>query len=238
MYQANVALFRAVHTIPFARLKDIICAHYGAKQFDVEWKRIGGARRGSVSGNPNLYLYLSITNRLGGKDGAVRDIMTVYGQVTTMDLTASEHLGGETSAPQRTQPPVTEFANPSVIDSTAMIETVESAIEVSEDAEDTREYLEAFKCNTTHSCCFEIRDSECNGEDSENDNCDDDWCSDQDDDDDNVVKDQREDNSNQVNNGCPVSAPANGKVIQEGLDSGCILDAEHIEKPIAVIEDG
>lgn len=213
VYQADVALFRAVHTIPFARLKDIICTHYGAKHFDAEWRRVRGARQGLASGNNNLYLYVSITNRLGRKDEAVGEIMRVYRDITRMESVSKGRV--ETLASQQTVQPPVEPADPSVFDN-AMIEAVESFMEVDEDMS---EYLEAFKCNTTRSCCLEVGDMKCYS--SEYDSDDDyeyeegDWCSDQDE-----------------------SAPDQGDAPQgdEGGYQG-ILEDETDEKPKVVIDE-
>lgn len=155
VHQSDVTLFRAVHCIPFARLKDIICTHYGANHFDTEWRRV---RQGSASGNRNLYLYLSITNRLDRKEGAIREIMGVYRDITTMASGSKGRV--ETLASDQT-PLLVESVDPCLCDN-AKIEAAES-VNGPEDSEDLSEYLETFKCNTTRSCCLELGELSCYG---------------------------------------------------------------------------
>lgn len=218
MYQADIALFRAVHTIPFARLKDIICTHYGGKHFDAEWRRVQGARQGSAGGNNNLYLCLNITNRLGRKDRAIGEIMRVYRDITRLESASKSRV--KTLVSQQTRPLI-EPADPIVFDN-AMIEAAESVVEL-ENAEDMSEYLEAFKCNTTCSCCLEIGDVEWYGsEDYFDEDCEyegSDCYSDQDDQ-------------------CSMSAPIQGDVTQgDNWGYQGILEDETIEKPKVIIDD-
>lgn len=140
--------------------------------------------------------------------------MRVYRDITRMESASKGRV--ETLASQQTQPLV-EPADPSVFDN-ATIETVESLME-GDDDEDMSEYLEAFKCNTTRSCCLEVGNMRCYGSEYDSDSDDDheygesDWCSDQD--------DQRS-----------VSAPDQGDVTQ-GAECGYqgILEDETVEKP-------
>lgn len=161
VHQSDVTLFRAVHCIPFARLKDIICTHYGANHFDTEWRRVRSGQQGSAMGNRNLYLYLSITNRLDRKEGAIREIMGLYRDITKMASGSKGRV--ETLALDQT-PLLVEPVDPSLCDN-AKIDAAESLMGL-EDSEDMSEYLETFKCNTTRSCCLELGELSCyDGED-------------------------------------------------------------------------
>ena len=171
---SDAALFRAVHTIPFTQFRDIICTHYGTQQVQAELRKIPSVRRHKASGNANLDLYIRITHRLGKRDSLVGDVMRVY-----RDFTDSKHVSKGTLDPvisQDTQPLVetvpaqdiqspVKIEDPSVSDG-GMTKAAESVM-VLEDAEDSSEYLEAFKCNTTLSCYFDIGDIECSAVDDD-----------------------------------------------------------------------
>ena len=169
--RGDVALFRAVHTMPFAKLKDIMCAHYGAKHCDEAGAR--HARQGFVGGNNNLYLYLIVTNRLGRNDRVVAEIMKVYNNDTQQESASVE----ETAASQ--QPPG-DTVEPSVFDKTT-VEAGGSVMALDEDVSDVL-YTEAFECNTTRSYMLEIGDVDSDrGQDSDDNDCEEEsGCSDQD----------------------------------------------------------
>ena len=221
-YQADVAVFRAVLAMSPARLKDIICTHYGAKHFDAELQRGRGVSQGSTGGNNNLVVYLAITNRFGKKPEAMKDILSVYrddtrtecetkGRVEALDsiirppllepgdpdaiantaieaadsiadsdnaVLDSDNKGGvDTIAWDRLtlQPPLLEPSDPAATDNAA-IAVAESAVE---NAQSTSDYLEAFYCNTTRSCCLYPEEHGI-GYYYDDDCKDDEWCSDQD----------------------------------------------------------
>lgn len=217
VHHGDVDLFRAVHSIPFARLKYIMCTHYGANNFDTEWRRVRGDRRRSVSGNKNLYLYLSITNRLDRREGAIRDIMGVYRDITTTESECKDRV--ETLAQDRT-PPLVEHVDPCTFDNT-MIEAAESVMGL-EEPEDMREYLETFKCNTTRSCLLELGEMTSYGceeySDEEWDHDERDFCL----------------NNEDLRS---MSEPAQGKVDQDSKGGyQAILEDLTVEKPKAVID--
>lgn len=149
--RGNVELFRAVSAIPFARLKDVLCAQYGATRFDAEWQMVQDTRRCSVVRNNNLSLYLGITNRLGRKRRAVGEIMRAYRDIAKTDY--PDKGPGEISTAQRAEPLV-DPENPTALDNSP-VESAETTVYL-EDTEDMSEYMEAVRCNTTRSCCLEL----------------------------------------------------------------------------------
>ncbi|KAJ7984118.1 hypothetical protein DPEC_G00364020 [Dallia pectoralis] len=102
----------------------------------------------------------------------------------------------------------------------AMLHPAENVMELQHSA-NLKEYLEAFKCNTTRSCCLELWDIECHGNED---------CSDKD------CEHERGDRCATQVDRCSVSEAAQGYVTQ-GDTPGClgILDDEAVEKPKAVI---
>lgn len=150
-HTVDVALFRAVHVIPFARLKDIICTHYGAKVLNTELQRVQGTRNLSSC---NLYLYVSITNRMGRKKEAIEEIMSVYRDIAT-ECIDDDDDDDSTSASQ-TQA-VVESADPLCRIEDATVGPLDESV-TDIDKEDMNAYLEASRCTTTHSCCLEIGD--------------------------------------------------------------------------------
>lgn len=217
VHHADVAVFRAVHCIPFARLKYIMCTHYGANNFDTEWQRVRGDGRLSVSGNKNLYLYLSITNRLDRKEGAIRDIMAVYRDITTTESECKDRV--ETLAEDRT-PPLVERVDPCTFDNT-MIEAAESVMGL-EEPEYMTEYLDTFKCNTTRSCFLELGEMTSYGCE---DYSDEEW--------------EHEELDRRLNNQDlrSMSEPAQGEVDQDSKGGyKAILEDLTVEKPKAVID--
>lgn len=72
------ALFRAIHNIPLAVLKGIICKHYGAKNVDPDWRSIQETCQHLTGNNKNLSLYINITAKPGRKDKVPEEIMSVW----------------------------------------------------------------------------------------------------------------------------------------------------------------
>ncbi|KAE8287297.1 hypothetical protein D5F01_LYC13335 [Larimichthys crocea] len=185
---------RDVNTCTFTEmkqmLKDIISTHYGSKHFEAEWRRVRDSLRYTDFGNNNLRLYLGITNSLGRKDGAVGEIITECNNITRMGLVSKdrdETLASRETQQRRCEQPLLEPGrDPSVLGD-ATIEATESNVELEEDG-DMSVYLEAFECNTTHSCCLEIGAVGCyDSDDDSNDDCLEQrqgsgWCSDRRDD--------------------------------------------------------
>lgn len=215
---ADVALFQAVRRIPFARLKDIICRHYGVEHFDAERER-ACVRRGAI-GCSNLYLYLSITYRLGIKHEAIGEIMSVYSDVTRMESVNT--VRGETLTLEQTPQPIVEPTDLSVSDNTT-VEASESDMELC-DNEDVSAYMEAVKCNTTLSYTFDIGNILCYGSEEQSDeNCEYEGG--------NWYLDHEEDQY-------PVSDPVQCDVTQRDV-VGCqsVLEDDTVEKPKVVLYD-
>lgn len=227
-YQEDVELFRAVRAIPFARLKGIICTHYGPRHFDAVWRRVrDSGRYTDLHGNKNLCLYLGITSSLGRKDGAVGEILTVCKNTTGMESVNKD--GDETPAPQETLAEPGRDLSPL---GSATIEVTESDAEP-EDAQGMSGYLEAFECNTTRSCCLEIGAIGCY--DSEEDDSD---------------EDRLEQRRQRGSSGCSSEerpddqGSAMGAQVQFDATRGDdetvqrnILEDETVEKPKVIIDD-
>lgn len=210
----DVALFRAVHVIPFARLKDIICTYYGAKILNTELQRVQGTRNLSSC---NLYLYVNITNRMGRKKEAIEEIMSVY-----RDVTAESTDNDNSTSASQTQPAV-EPVDPLHHIEDATVEPLDEGF-TDIDTEDMNAYLEASRCTTTHSCCLEIGDmydssDSSSGSSDEECECDEvtDLCL--------------------GNDECSVT-PVEGDLIRDGVCQGGIIEDDTVvEKSKVIIDD-
>lgn len=102
-----------------------MCTHYGAKHFDAELHRGRAVRPCLSSGGNNLHIYMAMTNRLGKRPGAIKDIMSVYRDVTRMEYVCKD---GVETLDSVTPQPLMERCAPAPI-AHAAIEAVEGVVD-------------------------------------------------------------------------------------------------------------
>lgn len=150
-FRADVEILRAVRKMTFGELKDILCTHYGITTSRVNELMQQCSKRGLVSHNKNLHLYLNVTHKLGVKQDAVKEIMTFY-----RGLEVEKH-------------PFQPHQYDHELDVDEVIShhtTTVEAVDVVESECDMRSYNDAFDCNTTQNCYLDtvaLEDAESDG---------------------------------------------------------------------------
>lgn len=209
----EVKVLKAVRALPSTELKNIITTHYGHKHVDAQWQRVLHSLGDVTRCNNNLRLYLAITNNLGRMEGATEDIVAAYNAMESV----SEDERDEISVSRKTlkeqrQELVTEPERDNL-----ETDTNKDVVEFEEEI-----YLEAFKCNTTLSCCLEIGAVGC-------------YSSEEDSDEDDHLEQcpGSEQDSQEIARFNDVSIGGDDKVVHRG-----ILEDEVVEKPKVVIING